>query len=213
MTRISPTLDSRPAPQVAKRLVHDAVHRYRPLSREGLSERLFTLAFSGLVYPQIWEDPAVDLAEDGASKLARRPDATIPDFIGGSYADILRLYLESAQTPSLKDPRVSPAYFADEKAFPGNFLMIGAEHDMFCFEGEAMAGRLAGMIGGVREKAEMGWRAGGVRWVEVMGQPHAFDAFPAKAPVTEASRVAAVGVMYGLLAEWLVGVFTADDSG
>jgi hypothetical protein len=52
-----------------------------------------------------------------------------------------------------------------------------------------------------------------VRWVEVRGQPHAFDAFPAKAPVTEASRVAAVGVMYGLLAEWLVGVFTADDSG
>src|SRR5262245_12405649 len=62
MTRISPALDARPAPQVAKRLVHDAVHRYRPLSREGLSERLFTLAFSGLVYPQIWEDPAVDLA-------------------------------------------------------------------------------------------------------------------------------------------------------
>jgi S-adenosylmethionine-diacylglycerol 3-amino-3-carboxypropyl transferase len=38
------------------------------LSREGLSERLFTLAFSGLVYPQIWEDPAVDLA---AMELSR----------------------------------------------------------------------------------------------------------------------------------------------
>ncbi len=25
-------------------------------------ERLFTLAFSGLVYPQIWEDPEVDMA-------------------------------------------------------------------------------------------------------------------------------------------------------
>ena len=62
MTQISPALDLRPAPQAAGRLVHEAVHRYRPLSREGLSERLFTLAFSGLVYPQIWEDPAVDLA-------------------------------------------------------------------------------------------------------------------------------------------------------
>ena len=62
MTRISPALEPRPERQAAKRLVHDAVHRYRPLSREGLSERLFTLAFSGLVYPQIWEDPAVDLA-------------------------------------------------------------------------------------------------------------------------------------------------------
>ena len=38
-----------------------AVHRNDPLSRAGLSERLFTLAFSGLVYPQIWEDPVVDM--------------------------------------------------------------------------------------------------------------------------------------------------------
>ncbi len=27
----------------------------------GIEERLFTFAFSGLVYPQIWEDPVVDL--------------------------------------------------------------------------------------------------------------------------------------------------------
>ncbi|MGD9784885.1 MAG: DUF3419 family protein [Hyphomicrobiaceae bacterium] len=38
-----------------------AVHRHRAISRAGLEERLFTWAFSGLVYPQIWEDPAVDL--------------------------------------------------------------------------------------------------------------------------------------------------------
>ena len=61
MTRISPTLDRRPAPQVAKRLVHDAVHRYRPLSREGLSSGCSPLPFR-VGHPQIWEDPAVDLA-------------------------------------------------------------------------------------------------------------------------------------------------------
>ncbi len=38
-----------------------AVHRSKPLSRAGLLERMFTLAFSGLVYPQIWEDPVVDM--------------------------------------------------------------------------------------------------------------------------------------------------------
>ncbi|MGQ0674402.1 MAG: DUF3419 family protein [Hyphomicrobium sp.] len=42
-------------------LVGRAVHRNRLLSRDGLSERAFTLAFSSLVYPQIWEDPVVDL--------------------------------------------------------------------------------------------------------------------------------------------------------
>jgi len=39
-----------------------AVHRNRALSRAGFLERLFTLAFRGLVYPQIWEDPVVDMA-------------------------------------------------------------------------------------------------------------------------------------------------------
>jgi S-adenosylmethionine-diacylglycerol 3-amino-3-carboxypropyl transferase len=39
-----------------------AVHRHSPLSRAGVLERLFTVAFRGLVYPQIWEDPLVDIA-------------------------------------------------------------------------------------------------------------------------------------------------------
>ena len=38
-----------------------AVHRHKPISKRGIQERLFTLAFSGLVYPQIWEDPLIDL--------------------------------------------------------------------------------------------------------------------------------------------------------
>lgn len=38
-----------------------AVLRHKAVSRKGLEERLFTLLFSGLVYPQIWEDPVVDL--------------------------------------------------------------------------------------------------------------------------------------------------------
>lgn len=38
-----------------------AVHRHERLSKEGLRERLFTLAFRGMVYPQIWEDPVVDM--------------------------------------------------------------------------------------------------------------------------------------------------------
>ena len=156
--------------------------------------------------------PAVDLAEDGAAKMARRPDPTIPDFLGDSYADILRLYLGSEHTPSLKDPRVSPAYFADRKALPANVVVVGAEHDMLCYEDEAMAARLAGMVGCEREETETGWRAGGVQWSKVMGQPHAFDALPAKAPITEASRLAAVDAMYAFLSEWLVGVFTAGAS-
>jgi S-adenosylmethionine-diacylglycerol 3-amino-3-carboxypropyl transferase len=43
-------------------LVGRAVHRNRMLSLEGALERIFSLAFRGLVYPQIWEDPVVDMA-------------------------------------------------------------------------------------------------------------------------------------------------------
>ncbi|MEM8789798.1 MAG: DUF3419 family protein [Pseudomonadota bacterium] len=39
-----------------------AVHQNPPLSRSGLSERVFSNMFKGLVYAQIWEDPAVDMA-------------------------------------------------------------------------------------------------------------------------------------------------------
>ena len=43
-------------------LVKRAVHRNRAFSMEGALERIFSYAFQGLVYPQIWEDPVVDMA-------------------------------------------------------------------------------------------------------------------------------------------------------
>jgi S-adenosylmethionine-diacylglycerol 3-amino-3-carboxypropyl transferase len=50
------------------------VHRFKATSFDGVRERIFTLAFKGLVYPQIWEDPEVDLKalelKPGASLVA-----------------------------------------------------------------------------------------------------------------------------------------------
>ncbi|MDZ5698077.1 DUF3419 family protein [Chelativorans sp. M5D2P16] len=46
----------------SRRRIGNAVYQSRALSKAGLSERLFALLFSGLVYPQIWEDPEVDMA-------------------------------------------------------------------------------------------------------------------------------------------------------
>ena len=42
-------------------LLKKAVHQSRAISKRGFLERLFTLSFRGFVYPQIWEDPEVDL--------------------------------------------------------------------------------------------------------------------------------------------------------
>ncbi|MEL6375314.1 MAG: DUF3419 family protein [Pseudomonadota bacterium] len=49
--------------------LNQAVHRHKPLSKDGIQERLFTTVFSGLVYPQIWEDPLIDM-----EAMAIKPD-------------------------------------------------------------------------------------------------------------------------------------------
>jgi S-adenosylmethionine-diacylglycerol 3-amino-3-carboxypropyl transferase len=64
--------------RTAAGLLGDAVHRNRALSRQGLMERLFTLAFSELVYPQIWEDPRVDM-----EALALTPQSRIVTIASG----------------------------------------------------------------------------------------------------------------------------------
>ena len=56
MTDLSSELGIRRNGQLRK-----AVYQNRALSRAGFSERLFALLFTGLVYPQIWEDPEVDI--------------------------------------------------------------------------------------------------------------------------------------------------------
>ncbi|MFA5988243.1 MAG: DUF3419 family protein [Sphingomonas sp.] len=60
------------------RAVRSAVHRHGHLSKQGILERAFTFAFRGLVYAQIWEDPAVDL-----EALAVTPDSHIVAIASG----------------------------------------------------------------------------------------------------------------------------------
>jgi S-adenosylmethionine-diacylglycerol 3-amino-3-carboxypropyl transferase len=46
---------------IGNRKLKNALLQHKALSRKGLSERLFGILFSGLVYPQIWEDADVDM--------------------------------------------------------------------------------------------------------------------------------------------------------
>ena len=66
-----------PASETSKRL-SNAVHRSKAISLQGMLERLFTLAFHGLVYPQIWEDPEVDM-----EALALGPDSRMITIASG----------------------------------------------------------------------------------------------------------------------------------
>ncbi len=44
-----------------KQLLKKAVLENKATTKRGFQERMFTWAFSGFVYPQIWEDPEVDI--------------------------------------------------------------------------------------------------------------------------------------------------------
>jgi S-adenosylmethionine-diacylglycerol 3-amino-3-carboxypropyl transferase len=106
----------------------DAVHRSRLLSRSGILERLFTLVFSGLVYPQIWEDPVVDMealninhgdrmitiASGGCntlSYLVADPAQIIAVDLNGAHVALTRLKLVAAQT--LPDYDAFSRFFVD----------------------------------------------------------------------------------------------------
>jgi S-adenosylmethionine-diacylglycerol 3-amino-3-carboxypropyl transferase len=69
---------SNAAQQPKNRAVRGAVHRHEHLTKEGLLERAFTFAFRGLVYAQIWEDPAVDM-----EALAITPDCHVVTIASG----------------------------------------------------------------------------------------------------------------------------------
>jgi len=68
-------LEHRPATQ---RNIDRAVQRNRLFTKEGLQERLFARLFSGLVYAQIWEDPAIDI-----EALALRPGEDVVAIASG----------------------------------------------------------------------------------------------------------------------------------
>ena len=58
--------------------IGQAVHQNKVVTKQGLLERLFSLAFSGLVYPQIWEDPVPDM-----EALDLKPDSHLVTIASG----------------------------------------------------------------------------------------------------------------------------------
>jgi len=85
----------------------EAVHRYGAASRKGLEERFFTWAFSGLVYPQIWEDPAVDL-----EAMALKPGQAVAAIASGGCNVLSYVTAEDVRVTALD---LNPAHVALNK--------------------------------------------------------------------------------------------------
>ncbi len=86
------------------RLLAKAVHEHKATSKRGFLERMFTFLFRGFVYPQIWEDPEVDL---DALKLTK--DSRIMTIASGG-CNVMN-YL-SEQPNRIKAIDLNPAHVA-----------------------------------------------------------------------------------------------------
>jgi len=75
-----------------KRIIQDAVIRKEASSRDRLLDKAFALAFDGLVYAQIWEDPVVDMRG-----LAIDPDSRVMCIASGSCNALSYLTANPAQ--------------------------------------------------------------------------------------------------------------------
>tara|TARA_R110002020_G_scaffold16900_14_gene60091 strand:+ start:246 stop:1490 length:1245 start_codon:yes stop_codon:yes gene_type:complete len=84
--------------------IDGAVVRTPALSATGILERVFSAAFRGLVYPQIWEDPLVDM-----EALALKPTDTMVTIASGSCNVMSYLTANPAEIIAVD---LSPAHVA-----------------------------------------------------------------------------------------------------
>lgn len=111
-----------PPRRARNRRLRQAVHRHKPVTRQGIQERLFTLAFSGLVYPQIWEDPVVDLEaldlQDAERLVAiASGGCNVLSYLAAAPVSITAVDLNPAHVALNKLKLAALAYLPDYAAF------------------------------------------------------------------------------------------------
>ncbi len=106
-----------------------AVRRSKKLSKAGMLEWLFARAFSGLVYPQIWEDPVVDMA---ALKLEAGDHVVA---IASGSCNILSYLTAAPIRVSAVD--LNAAHIALGRLKLAALARMGGHEDFLCFFGRA----------------------------------------------------------------------------
>ncbi len=120
-------------------MIGAAVNRSRLLTAEGFRERLFTLAFSNLVYPQIWEDPAVDLealALDGQSRVITIASGgcNVLNYLTAAPAQIIAVDINPAQIALNRLKLAALRYLPDYDAFYRFFGAANASANIAAFK-------------------------------------------------------------------------------
>ena len=152
--------------------------------------------------------PVANMVPTAEQQMATRPDPNIPDFLEDKWDNVLDLYVGTTDVLTLQDPRLSPTNFKERDDLPKHIFMLGCEHDMLCHEAKVMAEKLIDASATQKEQDVNGQQVGGVRWMLVEGQTHAFDHFATTRPRgNEETRVRDRESMYHNIAQWLRDVF------
>ncbi len=126
------------APAAGDRLKH-AVHQSKAISRQGMLERVFTLAFRGLVYPQIWEDPEVDLAALAPGPGARLLTITsggcnVLSYLTADPAEIVAVDLNRAHVSLTRLKLAAARHLPDYETFYRFFGEAEDEENVAAYE-------------------------------------------------------------------------------
>ncbi|MEL6299920.1 MAG: DUF3419 family protein [Pseudomonadota bacterium] len=125
----------KPSRKERQQRLRKAVHRHSATSGRGVQERLFTLAFSGLVYPQIWEDPIVDLKamdlKDGEHLIAiASGGCNILSYLTAADIRITAVDLNPAHIALNKLKRTAVKHLPDDHAFHRFFAEADADKNV-----------------------------------------------------------------------------------
>ncbi|MDX2306945.1 MAG: DUF3419 family protein [Hyphomicrobium sp.] len=109
-------------------LLSTAVHQNPSWSVDGAMERLFTFAFRGLVYPQIWEDPDVDmeameLGPDKRMLVIASGGCNAMSYLRDNPKEIVAVDLNPAHVALLRFKVAAAQHLPDYKTY---FDMFGA---------------------------------------------------------------------------------------
>ena len=116
-----------------------AVHRHKPISKDGIQERLFTLVFSGLVYPQIWEDPIIDLealelkADEHLIAIASG-GCNVMSYLTAAPVEITAVDLNPAHVALNNLKYAALRYFPDYQTFHKFFAEADARDNVGAYE-------------------------------------------------------------------------------
>ena len=119
--------DATPAIAGRKQL-QAALHQNEVWSPRGLSERLFALFFSGLVYPQIWEDPDIDI-----EAMALAPEHRVVSIASGGCNILAYLTCRPAQIEAVD---LNPTHIALNRLKLAAITHLPAHADIVRFFGK-----------------------------------------------------------------------------